>query len=238
MDSDNAQARPGGGNAPACRWRTLAADDAHAAAAHDGGFDGRSTGSRSPRVSGRPPAMPVRPSEDDTPLPGCQCGRAGPHWPSPACPRCSTGGPPRRGPSAADRATRFAPSELGEPASPWSLEENRLPADKAGKSVLSSSRLGRALSSHRPCRDYYVCLYPGCRSTMRLKRRADLERHMKSQHEAARHQRWCEYPDCKRSKDGGGKPFSTVRADHYTEHLRNVHHENIPKKYSKRARPA
>ncbi|KAG6076127.1 hypothetical protein E4U15_005302 [Claviceps sp. LM218 group G6] len=80
-----------------------------------------------------------------------------------------------------------------------------------------------------PDRDYPVCcLYPGCNSKP-FKRRADLDRHYKHRH-AAEDQKAsfnCDYPHCNRRKN------SFHRLDHFRDHLREFHKENIQKRGSK-----
>ncbi|CAF9932574.1 MAG: hypothetical protein GOMPHAMPRED_006613 [Gomphillus americanus] len=70
-----------------------------------------------------------------------------------------------------------------------------------------------------------VCPYKGCGSTGKFKRRTDLVRHIRTQHEAEKHKTNCKHAWCGRTGDNG---FS--RLDHYREHLREVHREEIPYK--------
>ncbi|KAG6105044.1 hypothetical protein E4U14_005361 [Claviceps sp. LM454 group G7] len=80
-----------------------------------------------------------------------------------------------------------------------------------------------------PDRDYPVCcLYPGCNSKP-FKRRADLDRHYKHRHAAEdlKASFNCDYPHCNRRKN------SFHRLDHFRDHLREFHKENIQKRGSK-----
>ncbi|KAG5984717.1 hypothetical protein E4U55_003489 [Claviceps digitariae] len=83
-------------------------------------------------------------------------------------------------------------------------------------------------SSVKPGRDYPVCcLYPGCNAKP-FKRRADLDRHYKHRHaaDAQKVSFSCDYPRCSRRKD----PFH--RLDHFRDHLREFHKEDIEKRGS------
>jgi hypothetical protein len=74
----------------------------------------------------------------------------------------------------------------------------------------------------------YTCLYPGCEATP-FKRPADLARHLDVCHtpETTRETFPCDYTKCSRNK----KPFT--RRDHYREHLREYHNEDIEKRNCK-----
>ncbi|PNY28409.1 Uncharacterized protein TCAP_01669 [Tolypocladium capitatum] len=75
-------------------------------------------------------------------------------------------------------------------------------------------------------RDYPVCcLHPGC-TAKPFKRRADLDRHYKHRHapESQKESFNCDYPRCARRSD----PFH--RLDHYRDHLREFHKEDIEKR--------
>ncbi|GAO14369.1 hypothetical protein UVI_02034410 [Ustilaginoidea virens] len=75
-------------------------------------------------------------------------------------------------------------------------------------------------------RDYPVCcLYPGC-NVKPFKRRADLDRHYKHRHAADSQKASfsCDYPRCSRRRE----PFH--RLDHFRDHLREYHKEDIEKR--------
>ncbi|RDA94294.1 hypothetical protein CP533_0557, partial [Ophiocordyceps camponoti-saundersi (nom. inval.)] len=75
-------------------------------------------------------------------------------------------------------------------------------------------------------RDFPVCcLHPGCTSRP-FKRRADLDRHYKHRHapDSVKDSFICDYPRCSRHQD----PFH--RLDHFRDHLREFHKEDIEKR--------
>ncbi|KAH6604558.1 hypothetical protein Trco_006265 [Trichoderma cornu-damae] len=75
-------------------------------------------------------------------------------------------------------------------------------------------------------RDYPVCcLHPGC-DAKPFKRRADLDRHYKHKHAPASQKEsyHCDYARCGRRRD----PFH--RRDHFRDHLRDFHKEDIEKR--------
>ncbi|KOS23239.1 hypothetical protein ESCO_003478 [Escovopsis weberi] len=75
-------------------------------------------------------------------------------------------------------------------------------------------------------RDYPVCcLHPGC-DAKPFKRRADLDRHYKHKHAppSLKDAYHCDYPRCGRRRD----PFH--RRDHFRDHLRDFHKEDIEKR--------
>ncbi|QUC23301.1 uncharacterized protein UV8b_07542 [Ustilaginoidea virens] len=91
-----------------------------------------------------------------------------------------------------------------------------------------ASRQGRKprCSSAQSGRDYPVCcLYPGC-NVKPFKRRADLDRHYKHRHAADSQKASfsCDYPRCSRRRE----PFH--RLDHFRDHLREYHKEDIEKR--------
>ncbi|KAH7325795.1 hypothetical protein B0I35DRAFT_474530 [Stachybotrys elegans] len=70
-----------------------------------------------------------------------------------------------------------------------------------------------------------VCLYPGCNA--RPRRRADLDRHYKNVHRSNSKEVFtCDYGRCPRSN----QPFN--RRDHFRDHLRDFHKEDIEKRGS------
>lgn len=81
---------------------------------------------------------------------------------------------------------------------------------------------------------HYPCLYPGtCKSKLKpFRRPADLERHYMCVHADANRvdSLPCDYANCTRSK----KPFT--RRDHYRDHLRYSHKEDIGQAKGKRTR--
>ncbi|KAG5932397.1 hypothetical protein E4U60_005271 [Claviceps pazoutovae] len=118
------------------------------------------------------------------------------------------------------------------PASRFPFEDQRTDSSSLLSSSSSSPFLSTASttpSTSQPDSDYPVCcLYPGCNARP-FKRRADLDRHYKHRH-AAEGQKLsfnCDYPHCNRRKD----PFH--RLDHFRDHLREFHKENIQKRGSK-----
>ncbi|PHH81067.1 hypothetical protein CDD80_3349 [Ophiocordyceps camponoti-rufipedis] len=83
-------------------------------------------------------------------------------------------------------------------------------------------------------RDFPVCcLHPGCDA--QFKRRADLQRHYRHRHtpDSVKESFSCDYPRCSRYRD----PF--YRLDHFRDHLRDFHKEDIEKRGSEtnNARP-
>ncbi|ETR98158.1 hypothetical protein M419DRAFT_89548 [Trichoderma reesei RUT C-30] len=75
-------------------------------------------------------------------------------------------------------------------------------------------------------RDYPVCcLHPGC-DAKPFKRRADLDRHYKHKHapSSQKDSYHCDYARCGRRRD----PFH--RRDHFRDHLRDFHKEDIEKR--------
>ncbi|KAL6864078.1 hypothetical protein J3F83DRAFT_187692 [Trichoderma novae-zelandiae] len=75
-------------------------------------------------------------------------------------------------------------------------------------------------------RDYPVCcLHPGC-DAKPFKRRADLDRHYKHKHapSSKKDSYHCDYTRCGRRRD----PFH--RRDHFRDHLRDFHKEDIEKR--------
>ncbi|KAF4506418.1 hypothetical protein G6O67_006507 [Ophiocordyceps sinensis] len=75
-------------------------------------------------------------------------------------------------------------------------------------------------------RDYPVCcLHPGCMARP-FKRRADLDRHYKHRHapDSVKESFKCDYARCSRRLD----PFH--RLDHFRDHLREYHKEDIEKR--------
>lgn len=75
-------------------------------------------------------------------------------------------------------------------------------------------------------RDYpLICLSPNCNARP-FRRRADLERHYRHRHFPATtlNSYPCDYPRCTRSQD----PFH--RRDHFRDHLREFHREDIEKR--------
>jgi len=77
-----------------------------------------------------------------------------------------------------------------------------------------------------------TCRVHGCLNTTPFGRQADLDRHHQSVH-ARRSERPsfpCDYPRC----DRNAKPFS--RKDHYREHLREYHAEDLPRRVGRTMR--
>ncbi|KAG5966101.1 hypothetical protein E4U57_003008 [Claviceps arundinis] len=117
------------------------------------------------------------------------------------------------------------------PASRFPFEDQRTDSSSLRSSLASSPFLSTASttpSTSPPDSDYPVCcLYPGCNSKP-FKRRADLDRHYKHRH-AAEDQKAsfnCDYPHCNRREN------SFHRLDHFRDHLREFHKENIQKRGS------
>lgn len=69
-----------------------------------------------------------------------------------------------------------------------------------------------------------MCLHPGCDKG--FKRKADLERHYDQKHTPAhlKKHHLCDYPKCSRRNE----PFH--RLDHYRDHFRDFHKEDLPRK--------
>lgn len=87
------------------------------------------------------------------------------------------------------------------------------------------------LERYIPPRERYQCNLPGCRKRA-FARLSDLQRHAWSHHEvetlAASKATWrCDYRRCGRSVT----PFH--RLDHYRDHLRDQHREDLPRRRSK-----
>jgi hypothetical protein len=70
----------------------------------------------------------------------------------------------------------------------------------------------------------HACPRTGC--TSRFKRKADMERHCSTVHAKSENKIYeCDAPRCQRKGSNG-----FTRKDHLTEHLRNYHHCEIPKR--------
>ncbi|KAG5926588.1 hypothetical protein E4U42_003153 [Claviceps africana] len=111
-------------------------------------------------------------------------------------------------------------SDASAPSPPTS------PKARRAKSSSSSPPPPPSCSLAPSGRDYPVCcLYPGCNAKP-FKRRADLDRHYKHRHaaDAQKVSFSCDYPRCSRRKD----PF--YRLDHFRDHLREFHKEDIEKR--------
>ncbi|TKA76985.1 hypothetical protein B0A49_01339 [Cryomyces minteri] len=93
----------------------------------------------------------------------------------------------------------------------------------------SSPSSSSANSSNRKPKANYPCLVPSCPSKSPcFARVADLERHLACVHNKATVATFdCHMNRCQRTA-ANGRAFT--RKDHLTEHLRNYHHEEIPKK--------
>lgn len=80
------------------------------------------------------------------------------------------------------------------------------------------------LTIRRPIRtkQIYPCLVPDCDTKANFKRLADLERHMKTVH-------FPEPIDCPHGWCGRVGEHGFTRKDHLTDHLREVHMQDIPK---------
>ncbi|TFB06861.1 hypothetical protein CCMA1212_001189 [Trichoderma ghanense] len=92
-----------------------------------------------------------------------------------------------------------------------------------GQEVASPSESPTFASSGR---DYPVCcLHPGC-DAKPFRRRADLDRHYKHRHapSSQKDSYHCDYARCGRRRD----PFH--RRDHFRDHLRDFHKEDIEKR--------
>ncbi|KAL9946538.1 hypothetical protein ACHAQF_005683 [Verticillium nonalfalfae] len=73
----------------------------------------------------------------------------------------------------------------------------------------------------------YVCMWPAC-DAKHFKRQADLQRHYTQRHvsEKVRESWQCDHKKCARSEKGFG------RLDHYRDHLRDYHKEDVCKRNS------
>lgn len=90
----------------------------------------------------------------------------------------------------------------------------------------SQELVADSLPSPHSRRDYPVCcLHPGCMARP-FKRRADLDRHYKHRHapDSVKESFKCDYARCSRRLD----PFH--RLDHFRDHLREYHKEDIEKR--------
>ena len=87
----------------------------------------------------------------------------------------------------------------------------------------SLSQGPQPLSGSSSVKDQYICHAPGCNQKV-FGRSADLERHIKMIHvsEDKRRKYICDYKKCDRYH----KPF--YRQDHFRDHLRNQHKEDLP----------
>ena len=107
--------------------------------------------------------------------------------------------------------------------------QNTLPSSGAllpEMQASSASASPRYLPSNpRP----FTCTEQGCTSANRsFRRKGDLERHMNTVHRRDALQMWdCWLPRCPRKESGPRGGFS--RKDHLIEHVRYVHHIDIPK---------
>lgn len=70
-----------------------------------------------------------------------------------------------------------------------------------------------------------MCLHPGC-TAKPFKRIADLQRHYRNTHnpDSTKDAYFCDYPRCTRARE----PFR--RRDHFRDHLREYHREDIQKR--------
>ncbi|KAG6041785.1 hypothetical protein E4U41_001997 [Claviceps citrina] len=110
---------------------------------------------------------------------------------------------------------------------PWTHLPAARPQTKAADKHHHQQQQQHAPSA-QPGRDYPVCcLYPGC-DAKPFRRRADLDRHYKHRHatDAQKISFNCDYPRCSRRRD----PFH--RLDHFRDHLREFHKEDIEKRGS------
>jgi hypothetical protein len=108
----------------------------------------------------------------------------------------------------------------------YQAESSSTPQASVGADHVSLSTVDEEQGgSSQQNRDYPVmCLFPGCDKT--FKRRADLDRHYKHRHcpDNSRVSYRCDYAKCGRRHD----PF--YRRDHYRDHLRDFHKEDIEKR--------
>lgn len=83
----------------------------------------------------------------------------------------------------------------------------------------------------------YTCLFLGC-TQKPFGRSADLDRHYKQVHlqDSEKDSYLCDYKKCERSgRTRDGQPTTTAfhRKDHFRDHLRDFHKEDIPKRGAK-----
>ncbi|KAF7557199.1 hypothetical protein G7046_g6110 [Stylonectria norvegica] len=105
------------------------------------------------------------------------------------------------------------------------IYENKYSQPASSPTLSHDSITSRNVSPHST-RDWPVlCLAAGCNAKP-FKRCADLQRHYKNTHtpDTAKDAYWCDYPRCTRSRD----PFH--RRDHFRDHLREFHMEDILKR--------
>ena len=93
------------------------------------------------------------------------------------------------------------------------------------QSTSSSSSSKRTTSGKEK---QYVCLSPGC-AQKAFARSADLDRHYKQVHKQSTEKEHfaCDYRRCPRA---GGEAASFGRKDHFRDHLRDFHREDLPKR--------
>jgi len=81
--------------------------------------------------------------------------------------------------------------------------------------------LGSAKSSEKTL---HICQVPGCDNKV-FGRSADLDRHTRMLHSKNKKEYFCDYKKCSRSSAHGDSPF--FRPDHFRDHLREQHKEDL-----------
>ncbi|KAF2665320.1 hypothetical protein BT63DRAFT_416887 [Microthyrium microscopicum] len=113
---------------------------------------------------------------------------------------------------AAELPGAYPQSPLGQSVAGSGLDEDsHSPGSEDGKAQSAPSKK-------------YKCPSQGC--DVAFARKADKDRHFECVHNRDRNKKYdCTWDGCPRRGDGG-----FTRRDHLREHLRNFHHENIPKR--------
>ena len=134
----------------------------------------------------------------------------------------------------------FSPSNSAVASASGSQQEGTTSQEDAQPTAVPYRPSPSSLLTPRPMtnRPHHVrrrarlrCTFPGCTSPARFARNADRDRHMSCVH--FRHTlklQECPVSSCRRKGDRGFK-----RKDHLTEHLRSIHHMNIPRRTSRTA---
>lgn len=103
----------------------------------------------------------------------------------------------------------------------WELQEQYQPTES-----LPQKRQIVKQKKSSPESNEHACLFPGCTTPKPFRRAADLERHKQQFHDSPDPSRqfFCDYPRCNRAVE------PHTRKDHFRDHLRDTHSEDIPKR--------
>lgn len=120
----------------------------------------------------------------------------------------------------------FHPS--GENGPYFSLRPHLAPTDYYPSMILHVEDPQKQDSARGTTHKRFICLHAGCDGAFR--RSADLERHVQQVHNPGQSASYyCDYRRCNRSESSPeNNPFG--RKDHYRDHLRDYHNEDLPKR--------